>query len=112
AKSAPPEQESNSVARISSSEYMDGYINPPEFLAREKLKIDQDRKRRKHFPEEPQRDVLLFLIENAPLEEWQRDILAMIRDESYYFAPQAQTKIMNEGWATYWHAKIMPERAL
>jgi stage V sporulation protein R len=112
AKSAPPEQESNSVARISSSEYMDDYINPPEFLAREKLKIEQDRRRRKHFPEEPQRDVLLFLIENAPLEEWQRDILAMIRDESYYFAPQAQTKIMNEGWATYWHAKIMTERAL
>ena len=36
----------------------------------------------------------------------------MIREEAYYFAPQAQTKIMNEGWATYWHAKIMTERAL
>ncbi len=55
---------------------------------------------------------MLFLIENAPLEDWQRDILSMIREEAYYFAPQAQTKIMNEGWATYWHAKIMTERAL
>ena len=36
----------------------------------------------------------------------------MIREEAYYFAPQAQTKIMNEGWATYWHAKIMTERVL
>ena len=40
------------------------------------------------------------------------EILWVIREEAYYFAPQAQTKIMNEGWATYWHAKIMTERAL
>ena len=106
------DHEVNTVSKISSSEYMDEYINPPEFLAREKLKLEQDERRRKHFPEEPQRDVMLFLIENAPLEDWQRDILSMIRDEAYYFAPQAQTKIMNEGWATYWHAKIMTERAL
>jgi stage V sporulation protein R len=99
-------------SKISSSEYMDGYINPPEILAREKLRLEQERRRRKHFPEEPQRDILLFLLENAPLEDWQQDILSMIRDEAYYFAPQAQTKIMNEGWATYWHAKIMTEKAL
>ena len=106
------EPEVHGLPKISSSEYMDQYINPPDFLAREKLKQEQERRRRKHFPEEPQRDVMLFLIENAPLEDWQRDILSMIRDEAYYFAPQAQTKIMNEGWATYWHAKIMTERAL
>ena len=100
------------VSKISSSEYMDGYINPPDVLAREKLRLEQDRRRRRHFPEEPQRDILLFLLENAPLEDWQQDILSMIRDEAYYFAPQAQTKIMNEGWATYWHAKIMTEKAL
>jgi stage V sporulation protein R len=56
--------------------------------------------------------VLLFLLENAPLERWQRDILAIIREEAYYFAPQAQTKIMNEGWASYWHSKLMTERLL
>ncbi|HZI51630.1 MAG TPA: SpoVR family protein [Terriglobia bacterium] len=111
-KPAKEDQEVHSVGKISSSEYMDEYINPPDFLAREKLKQEQERRRRKHFPEEAQRDVMLFLIENAPLEDWQRDILSMIRDEAYYFAPQAQTKIMNEGWATYWHAKIMTERAL
>ena len=67
---------------------------------------------RKRFPPQPERDVLLFLLEHAPLERWQRDILAIIREEAYYFAPQGQTKIMNEGWATYWHSKIMTERLL
>ena len=51
--------------------------------------------------------MLLFLIEHAPLERWERDVLEIIRDEAYYFAPQGMTKIMNEGWATYWHSKIM-----
>ena len=49
--------------------------------------------------------MLLFLLENAPLERWERDILEIIRDEAYYFVPQMQTKIMNEGWATYWHSQ-------
>jgi len=40
------------------------------------------------------------------------DSSELIREESYYFAPQGQTKIMNEGWATYWHSKIMTQRAL
>ena len=43
--------------------------------------------------------MLQFLIEHAPLEHWQRDVLEIVRDEAYYFAPQAMTKIMNEGWA-------------
>ena len=49
---------------------------------------------------------------HAPLEPWQGDMLAIVRDEAYYFAPQGQTKIMNEGWASYWHSTIMTERAL
>ena len=39
-------------------------------------------------------------------------MLAIIRDETYYFAPQAQTKIMNEGWASYWHSTIMTRQGL
>ena len=66
----------------------------------------------KKNPAEPERDVLLFLLQNAPLETWERDILEIVRDEAYYFAPQRQTKILNEGWAAYWHSKIMTERAL
>lgn len=100
------------VKKIASSEYMDDYINPRSFIEQQKQKLEDERKKRKRFPEERQKDVLLFLLENGPLENWQRDILWMIREEAYYFAPQAQTKIMNEGWATYWHAKIMTERAL
>ena len=59
---------------------------------------------RSNFPTEPVRDVMLFLLEHAPLKPWQLDVLSIIRDEAYYFAPQAQTKIMNEGWASYWHS--------
>ena len=101
------------VPRLRAKQYMDKYINPPEFLEEQRQRReDERRRRRKKFPEERQRDVLLFLLEHAPLENWQRDCLEVIRDEAYYFAPQAMTKIMNEGWATYWHSKIMTERAL
>lgn len=59
------------------------------------------------------RDLLRFLMEKAPeLEDWQRDILSSIRDESLYFRPQMETKIMNEGWASIWHARIMREMDL
>ena len=106
------EEEAPIVKKIAASEYMDEFINPREFLEHQKQKLEEDRQKRRRFPEDPQKDVLLFVVENAPLENWQRDVLWMIREEAYYFAPQAQTKIMNEGWATYWHAKIMTERAL
>ncbi len=43
---------------------------------------------------------------------WQRDVLSIIREEAYYFTPQGQTKIMNEGWASYWHSTIMTTRTL
>lgn len=59
----------------------------------------------------PQRDILYFLINYAPLEEWESDIIGILREEAYYFLPQRITKIMNEGWASYWHSKIMTERA-
>jgi stage V sporulation protein R len=58
------------------------------------------------------RDVMLFLLGNAPLKPWQLDTLSIVRDEAYYFAPQAQTKIMNEGWASYWHSTIMTRQGL
>jgi len=62
------------------------------------------------FPSEPQKDVLKFIAEHSPgLEDWQRDCLWIVRDEMLYFYPQMQTKIMNEGWASLWHARIMRE---
>jgi stage V sporulation protein R len=68
--------------------------------------------RKENFPAEPMRDVMLFLLEQAALKPWQIDVLSIIRDEAYYFAPQAQTKIMNEGWATFWHSTIMTRHGM
>ncbi len=93
----PPEEAE--VPKLRSKQYMDKYINPPEFLDKQREKLKAEKERAKKFPEQAERDVLLFLIEHAPLERWERDILEIIRDEAYYFAPQAATKIMNEGWA-------------
>jgi len=101
------------VGRLRSKGYMDSFINPPSYLeAQKKKKEEEAKKARRRFPEQPQRDVMQFLIEHAPLDHWQRDVLEIVRDEAYYFAPQAMTKIMNEGWATYWHSKILTEKAL
>jgi len=105
-------EEEHSVKKIRSKDYMEEYINPPDFMELQQRWIEENRLKKRAVPEEPDKDILLFLMENAPLESWQHEILALIREESYYFAPQGQTKIMNEGWATYWHSKIMTERAL
>ncbi|HLW01459.1 MAG TPA: SpoVR family protein [Ktedonobacterales bacterium] len=65
------------------------------------------------FPPEPEKDILRFLAEHAPdLEEWQRDIIMIVREEMLYFLPQMQTKTLNEGWASYWHARTMREMEL
>jgi stage V sporulation protein R len=59
---------------------------------------------------EPEADLLLFLAEHAPgLEDWQRDVLLIVREEMQYFVPQMQTKVLNEGWASFWHARILRE---
>lgn len=65
---------------------------------------------RKRLPESPEKDILLFILRHSrELEEWQRDILTMMREEMLYFWPQLETKIMNEGWATFWHQRILRE---
>lgn len=92
--------------------YMDKFINPPEFLEEQRQKKADAVAAMKRYPEEPTRDILGFLLQAAPLEKWQRQILQIIRDEAYYFAPQGQTKIMNEGWASYWHTKLMTRHVL
>lgn len=71
---------------------------------------ERRRLRRRRFPPEPEKDLLLFLAQHAPnLEEWQRDILLIVREEMQYFVPQMQTKVINEGYASFWHARIMRE---
>ncbi|MBI4671734.1 MAG: SpoVR family protein [Chloroflexi bacterium] len=109
---ADEEDKTPTVRKLRAKDYMDPFINPPEFLAAQQRLLQAEQEQQKHFPAEPERDALLFLLEHAPLENWQRDVLDIVREEAYYFAPQAQTKIMNEGWASYVHTHLMTERAL
>jgi len=91
--------------RFRSKAYMDPFINPPEYARSPRRESEAVGK--PAVPGGDVADVLGFLVEHAPMPNWQRDILSMLREAAYYFAPQAQTKIMNEGWASYWHEKIM-----
>ncbi len=60
------------------------------------------------MPLEPEEDILLFIRDHNPyLEDWEQDVLTIVHEEAQYFLPQIETKIMNEGWASYWHHKIM-----
>ena len=62
------------------------------------------------IPLEPDYNILGFIIEHSiNLKPWQRDIVEIVHDESKYFMPQIRTKIMNEGWASYWHYRLMHE---
>ncbi len=93
-------------------DYLADFINPRHEETDEERRQLQEKANTVSFPDHPEKDVLLFLIEHAPLKNWQRDILSIIRDEAYYFYPQAQTKIMNEGWASYWHSTMMTQKVL
>ncbi len=60
------------------------------------------------FPPEPQENLLYFIEKNAPLlEPWQREIVRLVRKIAQYFYPQRQSQVMNEGWATFWHHKLL-----
>jgi stage V sporulation protein R len=102
--------EAEAPRKFKSKPYLDEFINP-------KAKEDDEatvkaKQEMPSFPDQPEKDILLFLIEHAPLKNWQRDVLSIVRDEAYYFYPQAQTKIMNEGWASYWHSTMMTQKVL
>jgi stage V sporulation protein R len=73
-------------------------------------------------PAEPEADLLAFLWRHGKAhdeeagkaieyEDWQRDVLEILRREAYYFAAQRMTKVMNEGWAAYWESMMMGEEA-
>ncbi len=104
------EPEERDVPRLRAKDYMESFINPSEYIEAERARLRNAREAVKSFPREPARDVLGFLLAHAPLERWERTVLSVIREEAYYFAPQMQTKIMNEGWASYWHSRLMTER--
>ncbi len=104
-----PSNEPVGKARFPAKGYMESFINPRHTAQEEDEDQPQPLRR---IPAEPERDVMLFLLEHAPLNTWQADVMAILRDEAYYFAPQGQTKIMNEGWASYWHSTIMTRQGL
>ncbi|HXF05172.1 MAG TPA: SpoVR family protein [Blastocatellia bacterium] len=77
---------------------------PPEATREE----EDARPRRE--PPEPEKDLVYYIMKNSPiLQPWQRDIMAMMHEEMEYFVPQLQTKVMNEGWASFFHSRIMRE---
>ena len=63
-----------------------------------------------NIPLEPEQDLFSFLLEHGKgYEDWELDLIEITKREAYYFMPQIQTKIMNEGWASFWHYKLMHE---
>jgi stage V sporulation protein R len=62
------------------------------------------------IPPHPESDLLWFIAQYGPeLEDWERDVFLAVRYESFYFYPVFACNIMNEGWATYWHARLLRE---
>ena len=74
------------------------------------LKFRKEEKVEQRFPPDPEENVLYFIEKHAPLlETWQRELIRIVRKMAQYFYPQKQTKVMNEGWATFWHYTLMHE---
>lgn len=71
-------------------------------------KIIKDRS----YNKENKEDILGFIIKNAEMEEWKRHVLEIVKTETQYFIPQIETKILNEGWASFWHYNILKELGL
>jgi len=66
--------------------------------------------KRAPIPPHPEKDLLWFIAHYAPeLEPWERDIFLAVREESFYFYPVFACQIMNEGWASFWHARLLRE---
>jgi spore cortex formation protein SpoVR/YcgB (stage V sporulation) len=75
-------------------------------IPKNKSATGQDEKPR--FPLDPQENILYFIEKNAPmLQPWQREVVRIVRKIAQYFYPQGQTKVMNEGWACFWHYTLL-----
>lgn len=79
--------------------------DPFSTVHRRREQAEPDLKKVPLFPDE---DLLLFIRDHNPLlSEWEKDLLTIVHEESRYFVPQIETKIMNEGWASFWHKRIL-----
>ena len=80
----------------------------PDRYARIRTRLEPEEADLRRVPLEPEEDLLLFIRDHNPyLADWQKDLLTIVDDQARYFLPQIQTKIMNEGWASYWHHRIL-----
>jgi len=71
-------------------------------------RADGGAQKHERFLQEPEENLLYFIEKNAPLlETWQREIIRIVRKVGQYLYPQRQTKVMNEGWATFWHYTLL-----
>jgi len=71
-------------------------------------RIEQPTPDLRKVPLYPDEDLLTFIRDHNPqLSEWERDLLTIVHKQAQYFVPQIETKIMNEGWASFWHKRIV-----
>ena len=98
-------RQSNEELRQRQAEAAAPRTDPFQKIHRRESPVEPDTQR---VPLEPEEDLLLFIRDHNPyLAEWQRDLLTIVHESTRYFIPQIETKIMNEGWATYWHKRIL-----
>lgn len=100
------------IRKLSSSEQkeqtLDAAQPPDDPFAKIHKPVEYEAPDLDRIPLQPEEDILLFIAEYNPyLTEWQKDLLHIVHEETQYFLPQMETKIMNEGWASYWHHTIM-----
>ncbi len=88
----------------------DGFNARFATLAGEAPPASSRQRRRAPVPPHPELDLLWFIANyGEQMEDWERDIFLMVREESFYFHPLFSCQIMNEGWASYWHARLLRE---
>ncbi len=103
---SPISAEKEQLRQAEREEYLQRQVNDLWRTIPKKEKSAEESVRR--FPAEPQENFLYFIEKNAPLlEPWEREVVRIVRKVAQYFYPQRQTKVMNEGWATFWHYTIL-----
>jgi stage V sporulation protein R len=93
---------------VTKHNYMEDWINPKKFIDKQHENIKKkDAADFLDVFDGPEKDIFGYIKDNAPLKPWQQDIISMLYEEALYFSPQRQTKMANEGWASYVDHHIM-----
>lgn len=103
-----PNKKQELEQQVAREEYVQQQANELWNTLPTKIKKGKDSKKLGSFPNEPQENIMYFIEKHSPkLEGWQREIVRIVRKIAQYFYPQRQTKVMNEGWASFTHYYIM-----